>query len=129
MTPPLEDVLAQWRTDAAVLRRHGNVAQAALLERCADDAEASAPDWLTWLTETQALDRSAKSPDYFRARREAWRIDGYARQVGRRWQYRRCIVPRTRLASIVRAEAAEDVGRPVPPARSTPAPRRRPPPE
>ena len=44
--------------------------------------------------------------DYLRARRDQWAVDGLARKDGRRWFYRRAIVPRSRLSGIQRAEAA-----------------------
>jgi hypothetical protein len=106
----LAEVIDRWRSDAAALRRNGFSAEAATLERCASEtAESNASEWLTWLSEQEALDRSARSPDFFRVRRSAWEADGYAKRVGRRWFYRRCIVPRSRLSSIQRAEAAQEM--------------------
>ena len=106
MTRDLAQVLADARGDAAVLRRHGDGRTAdALLALCAG-VEESAADWLKWISETEALSRSAKSVDYFRDRRAQWALDGLAKKEGRRWSYRRCIVPRRRLAGLQRAEAA-----------------------
>lgn len=103
----LEAIVRGWMADAEALRRHGQADLADILDRCAADVRGSnAVEWMTWLSEQQALDRSAKSADYFRARRVQWETDGYAMRAGRRWFYRRCVVPRSRLSSIQRAEAA-----------------------
>jgi len=99
-------VLADARRDADVLKRHGEPRTAdALLMLCAN-VEESVSYHLAWLSETEALARSAKSVDYFRARRDQWVLDGLAKKDGRRWFYRRCIVPRSRLSGLQRAEAA-----------------------
>ena len=106
MTSDLATVLERAHADAATLRRHGDVRLADSIELlCAQVAEA-ADDWLSWLSEQQAIDRSAKAHDYFRARRTQWELDGLARREGRRWYYRRCIVPRSRLSSVQRNAAA-----------------------
>lgn len=80
VTPDLADVLACVRSDAAVLRRHSDARLADALEDLCAEVEAAATDWLTWLSETEALARSAKSTDFFRARRGQWLIDGLARK-------------------------------------------------
>ena len=46
----LEDVLARWKSDAAVLRRNDVKANATVLERCHHEVELAAADYLTWLT-------------------------------------------------------------------------------
>lgn len=103
-----EQILADAREEAAILRRNGHTAQAVSVERVCE-AFSSSPlvaDLLTWMSEQSALERSAKSADYFRDRRVQWEIDGYAKREGRKWFYRRCVVPRSRLSSIQRTEAA-----------------------
>lgn len=102
----LEQILAETRSDANALRRCGDRRLADVMETICGNVEASAADWLTWLSETEALSRSGKSLDYLRARRDQWAVDGLARKDGRRWFYRRAIVPRSRLSGIQRAEAA-----------------------
>jgi hypothetical protein len=108
----LAAVLADWRGDAAVLKKHKQHALATQLEKCADDVEASAADWLTWLSETDAMLRSGKSRDWLRAKFSGWERDGHARLQGRERQYRRVIVPvkhtlsSARAAGIAAAKAA-----------------------
>lgn len=106
----LERVLTTAKDDAAALRRRGDARTAQVLDDlCGAVAEAAA-DWLAWLSESEATLRSGKSVDYFRDRRIQWEIDGLAKKEGRRWFYRRCIVPRSRLSSVQRKEALERVG-------------------
>ena len=102
---PTERVLADFREEAAVLRRNGHVAQADAIVRVCDQVAESAIDFLSWITETEARMRSGKGEDYFKARRQRWAEDGLAEQRGRHWYYRRCIIERQKLPSITRAEA------------------------
>lgn len=102
----LDQVLAETRADANALRRCGDRRVADIMDTICARVESAAVDWLTWISETEALSRSGKSPDYLRARREQWAVDGLARKDGKRWLYRRAIVPRSRLSGVVRAEAA-----------------------
>lgn len=96
--------LADFREEAAVLRRNGHTLQADTIERvCAAVADA-AHEYLTWIPEQEAQLRSGFGPDYFRARRKQWQEDGLAEPRGRAWYYCRLIVPRRKLDSIVRAE-------------------------
>ncbi len=107
----LATVLAHWRADAAALRRTGDARTAELLERCATEAETSAEEWLTWLSEADAILRSGHAKPWFVARREAWRRDGHARQVGRhKWTYRATIIPR-RANVVTAAEEGRQAAR------------------
>jgi len=95
MTRDLADVVADWRGDAAVLRRRGNGASADILDRCADEATRAAEEWLLWLSEGEAQLRSGYSVAWLRSRFDAWRREGHARQTGRHTRlYRACIIPR-----------------------------------
>jgi hypothetical protein len=90
----LEGVIAGWRLDADALRRCGEPGKAAILDRCAKEATAGAEDWLTWLSETEALLRCKRSIDFLRARFPMWERQGHARLVRRGVrQYRRAVVP------------------------------------
>lgn len=100
----LATTLADFREEAAVLRRHGHVAQADTIERVCTAVAHAAHDYLTWIPEHEAQLRSGFGPDYFRTRRVAWGEDGLAEKRGRTWYYCRLIVPRRKLDSIVRAE-------------------------
>ena len=105
----LEQVLADLREEAAVLRANGHAAQAQTLERALDEVRESANDYLAWISESEAILRSGKGLDYLRSRRAAWAEDGAAEQRnGRRWFYRRVVVPRRTLSSIAREEASRE---------------------
>lgn len=114
MTAPkreLETVIADWRSDAATLRRHGDARQADLLERCADEAAAAAEDWLLWLSEGEAALRAGRSVAWIRGRFEQLRREGHARQTGRATRiYRACAIPR-RANTITAAERGRDAAR------------------
>jgi hypothetical protein len=103
--PPLERVLADFREDAAVLRRRGHASQADTIESVCNAVRDAAIDFVTWISEGEAMMRSGRGADYFRSRRQLWSEDGLAEQRGRTWYYRRCVVERRKLASITRAEA------------------------
>ena len=92
-TRTLEHVLADARGDAAVYRRRGDPRIAAALESFADEVRDAAEDYLTWLSEDQAMLRSGHREPWFRRRRAEWVASGNARQVGRRWRYRAVVVP------------------------------------
>jgi hypothetical protein len=102
---PLERVLADFREEAAVLRRRGHSVQADTIESVCTAVGESAIDFVTWISEAEAMMRSGRGADYFKARRQLWAEDGLAEQRGRTWYYRRCVVERRKLASITRAEA------------------------
>lgn len=102
---PLESVIADNREAAAVLRHNGHTLQADTIDRVLDEVSASARDFLEWISEGEAMLRSGRGADYFRARRLTWEEDGLAKKVGRRWWFRRCVVERRKFTSITRAEA------------------------
>lgn len=107
----LDTVLARWRTDAAALRRNGEPAKAAVLERCAEETETAAAEWLTWLSEEEAAIRSGRSVTWLRARYRDWQPQGHARQVGRAVRiYRAAVVPR-RLALVRAADMGREAAR------------------
>lgn len=98
-------IIAKWKAEAEVVRRRGNTAVADALAACADEAEESAEEWLTWLTEEDAALRSGFTVKWIRARFEAWVREGHARQNGKRSRiYRAAIIPRR--ANIIDATAA-----------------------
>lgn len=100
--PDLAQVLVAWRSDAGVLKRHKQHALAAQLEQCAEAVERAAADWLTWLSESDAMIRSGKTREWLRAKFSEWQRDGHARVTGRDRQYRRVIVPVKRTLSHAR---------------------------
>lgn len=103
----LSDVLADFRGDAAVLRRAGHEREASLREQLAHEVAESAREWLTWLSETDAALRSGRSKAWLRGRFSDWQRDGHARLVGRDRQYRACVIPRRSHISSARAAGIE----------------------
>ncbi len=94
----LEDVLADYRGQAQVLRHRGHRAEADTIEEFADAVAKSARDYIDWLTEDEAALASGKSVLWFRHRFREWEDGGLARRDGEgrraRRLYRRLIVPR-----------------------------------
>lgn len=104
----LEQVVADAREEAQILRRNGHVNQAASLERLCELVQAAGALYLEWVPEGAAKLRSGKGVDYFRARFAQWERDGLAKLEGRTRYYRGVVVPRRVLGSLVRAEAARE---------------------
>ena len=105
----LDQLLADFREEAAVLRANGHSVQALGQERILNAVAEATADWRSWISESEAQLRSGKGPDFFRSHRQVWAEDGLAEQRnGRRWFYRRVIVPRRKLSSIATAEAARE---------------------
>lgn len=102
----LEQLLADWRGDAQVLRRRGDSRLAEQLERCADEATAAAEDYIRWLTEDDARLRSGWSLRRLSSHFPAWERQGHARREGKGRLYRMLIVPQRANAS-----AALEAGR------------------
>jgi hypothetical protein len=98
VTRELEQVLADHRGNAAVLRHEGHPTQADSIERVCDDVAASMRDYLDWLTEDDAQLASAWSVARLRRSFPGWQAVNMAKLVGegRRAKrlYRHCIVPR-----------------------------------
>ena len=107
----LEQVLADARGDAAVLRKHGQEAVATAIEGLAAAVAASAEEWLVFLSETDAHIRSGLSVKWLRGQFSRWEREGHARVIGNDRQYRACIIPRrarvTAAAARGRQAAAE----------------------
>ncbi len=89
----LEQVLADYREEAAVLRVHGHRAQAESMDRMADDIATVMVDYLTWLSEDDAMSRSGRGKDYLRARFGGWLGNGMAEFRGRVRYFRACVIP------------------------------------
>lgn len=102
----LEEVLADWRGDAAVLRRQGHEVQASLLERLASEASEAAHEFVSWLTEGEAQLRSGRSPAWLRRQFPEWERAGHAKREKRVKLYRMLIVPRR-----ANLESAREAGR------------------
>lgn len=104
----LEDVLAEFRGQAAVLRHNGHATQAASMEAVCDAVADSMVDYLTLLTEEQAMSRSGRGTEFLRSRFPAWESAGLAFRDGRRRKYRAVIVPTRPNLDAARAEAMRD---------------------
>lgn len=102
----LEQVLADAREEAAVLKRAGHPVQAAGLERLCDAVARSAEDYLTWLSEADARLQSGRSVEWLRGQFPRWMDQGLARTSGKKREYRALIVPRRANVS-----AAREAGR------------------
>ncbi|HEU4589024.1 MAG TPA: hypothetical protein VFS11_10265 [Gemmatimonadales bacterium] len=101
----LEHLLADWRGDAAVLRRQGMAERAALLEQHADAVRRVAEPWLRKLWEDEACLKSGHHPRWFKARHAEWEEMGLAGTEGRRRWYRDAIVPQRKHLSAAREDA------------------------
>ena len=107
----LEQVIADRRSEAAVLRRHGQTAIADALESFADDVAESAHPFLEWLTETDAMLHSGHSEEWLRKRFPAWERQGLARWNPSRpncRQYLKVAVPSARNIDAARADAMRE---------------------
>lgn len=106
----LAQVIADARGEAAVLRRRGAVAMADALDEFADRASAAAEDYLTFVTEPQALLRGAKLA-FLRRNFATWAEDGHARKVKGVREYRALMLPRVTPASVAREAGRRGVRR------------------
>jgi hypothetical protein len=102
----LEQVLADYREEAAVLFRSGHPVQARGIERMCDAVAEAAEDYLTWLGEPDARLQSGRSVEWLRAQFPRWLDQGLARHNGRKREYRALIIPRRANLS-----AAREAGR------------------
>lgn len=104
----LEQVLADKRGEAAVLRKHGQAAIADALEDFAREVFEAAEPYLTFIPEADAIIRSNHRRPWFRARFAAWERQGLARYSPtnkRERQYCLLIVPASGNLDAVRADA------------------------
>jgi len=89
----LDQVLADEREQAAILRRNGHGHDAALIERICDKVAEATEEFRRWLSESDAMLRSGKSQAWLRARFPGWEAQGYARRAGRQREYLMVVVP------------------------------------
>ncbi len=100
----LEQVLADWRGDAQVLRRQGYNREAEQIERFAMDVARAAEEYLRWLSESEALLRSGRSRSWLRLHFPEWELAGHGRREGGRRLYRMLVIPQ-RANTLVAHEA------------------------
>lgn len=104
----IEDVIADFTEEVAVLERAGHPTIAKNIERVLAGVKEVLPEFLTWYSESEAQLRSNHGVDYFRSRFTEWEARGLAKLVGRRRLYRGVVVRQRMLSSIVRAAAEQD---------------------
>ena len=94
----LEDLLADFREEATVLKRNGVTQQAVTLDRFCDAVALCMDAYLDWMSEDEARLWSAWSIDKLRAHFANWEAQGLAEWEGEgrkaRRRYRRQVVPR-----------------------------------
>ncbi len=100
--PEIGQVVADWRGEAAVLRRRGDDRAATLLEQCAAEVAAVADEFTTWLTEEAGARRSGWSPAKVRRHALAFLHTPHVRQEKRAYLLRACIVPRRAHLEMIR---------------------------
>ena len=81
----LEQLLADWRGDAQVLRRRGHDREAEQMERSAEAVTRAAED--------EALLRSGRSRGWLRSQFPEWERAGHTRREGRKRWYRMLVIP------------------------------------
>lgn len=110
----LGQVLADAREEATILEANHAAMSVSRVRQLLADVQASAEEWLTWLSEGDATMRTGYSVHWLRARFDAWARDGHARYAGRARQYRACVLPRranTATAAARGREAAREARR------------------
>ena len=90
----LEQVLADWRERASTARYLRDDRTAETVEKLCGEVQEAAHEYLTWMTERDAVLRSDRSITWLRSRFVEWEREGHARRDGRRRLYRMLIVPR-----------------------------------
>lgn len=110
MADTLEQVLADVRGEAQVLRKHGDARTADVIDQVIDRVRAAAEDYITWLEESDAELRSGHVTRWLRSRFPEWEALGHARREHGRRQYRQCVVPLRANRSAAR-EAGRDAAR------------------
>jgi hypothetical protein len=110
MTAPfiLDEYLAGLKADAERFKKYKG-SKVRLIEMLHREFCEHAGEYLIWLSEDDARQRSGKGPDFLRSRRKAcWQADGHAVKRGSTWYYRAVVVPRRTLPSIASAEELEE---------------------
>jgi hypothetical protein len=88
----IEDVMADLREHVTHLRLGGHALQATTLEQALDRITEALPEYLSWLSETEAQGYTGRTAEYLRARFGRWESREMARWVGRTRWYRRCVL-------------------------------------
>lgn len=104
-TLEIAQVVADWRGEAAVLRRRGDTRVASILEQCADEISGVADEYTAWLSEDAAARRSGWTLTKVRRHALAFLHTPHVQQEKRAYKLRACIVPRRAHLEMIRADA------------------------
>lgn len=104
--PELSQVIADWRGDAAVLRKRGDERTAKVLEQCAEQAAEAADDFTAWLSVEEAMRRSGWAHAKVVRHARLFLHTPHVRVEKRAYLLRACVVPRRQFVGMLR-EAAE----------------------
>lgn len=109
----LEQVIADWREQATILASNGHGAQAESIRRVCDAVvnAAGIREYLDWLSEADAVAKSAKSKWWLRARFPGWVDRGLARWDPKRSsqrQFRSIVIPQRVNSEAAKAQARRD---------------------
>ena len=105
----LAQVIADWRGEAAVLRRRGDDRAAKLLEQCAGETAGASAEYTMWLSEGESALRSGWSAEQVRRHARKFLHTPHVRYERRRYILRACIVPRRAHDELMRAAAEQAV--------------------
>lgn len=107
MPTELAQVVADWRGEAAILRRRGDARAADLLEQCAGEIAAVTEEYTLWLSEDAAARRSGWTLSKVRRHALAYLHTPHVQQEKRAYRLRACIVPRRAHLEMIRAAAQQ----------------------
>lgn len=104
MADTLEEVLADERGQAAVLRHNGHGNHADSIERVCARVSSAAEEYLRFLSEPDARLRTNKSVEWLRSRFPEWMEQGHAKKIGNVRYYRMVVLPPRANLSAAREE-------------------------
>jgi hypothetical protein len=107
--PELGQIIADWRGDAAVLRRRGDERMAQALEQCADQAAEVADEFTAWLSVDEATRRSGWAHAKIVRHARLYLQTPHVRVEKRAYFLRACIVPRRQHLEMLREAAQRGV--------------------
>lgn len=107
--PELQQIITDWRGDAAVLRKRGDDRTARVLEQCADQAAEVTDEFTTWLSVEDAMRRSGWAHAKVVRHARQYLHTPHVRFEKRTYFLRACIVPRRQHLEMVREAARQGV--------------------
>lgn len=103
--PELAGIIADWRGEAAVLRRRGDERTARILEQCAEEAADVTDEFTQWISEAEAARRAGWSGDQVRRHARKFLNTSHVMYEKRQYRLRACIVPRRGHPEMLREAA------------------------